>query len=425
MNYLCLEDRAVRILSDGQPDVVAALDAPLHILTTDALLGAIEKALSKKDFAVQSVTVILSSAVAYIHAFETSQRRPTPAMLRYAFEEFLPVDIEQLSCDFVRVEGRTIGVALETARWRPLLDWLHERGVGVERIILDAFHCADPTAAALWVDADHLTWIAEQARSIRIWRFAESTPLEARIEAAKTATSEYETSTAPIQLGGTVAPETLLNIAEILGVATRPCSKAPASEIPLDLAVDGLRPPGKTTRQLKTWRRTALVGLAASLLLLVGLGIRARQIQSQINVVAGWEGRAWAEVFPQQSPPGTIAMRIASERKRLDALAIPRNADRTHPDALRQLCELVAAFPADTRIDLQELRIENADVIVRGRTTDHPQAERIGQAVNAIPSLDCDPVRTDRSRDAGVQFFLHAKPPASKQPQVAKGDTHE
>jgi hypothetical protein len=49
-----------------------------------------------------------------------------------------------------------------------------------------------------------------------------------------------------------------------------------------------------------------------------------------------------------------------------------------------------------TRLDLQELRIENGNVTLRGRTRDHRGAEQLAASINKTGSLQCGAPRTER-----------------------------
>jgi hypothetical protein len=140
-------------------------------------------------------------------------------------------------------------------------------------------------------------------------------------------------------------------------------------------------------------------------------------VERESQEIAAWERHVFAQLFPDQGPPTGVATRIASERKRIESLTSRRSGDEAQsPDALRALRDVVAAIPADLRIDVQELRIEGRDLTLRGRTRDPQSAEQIGQKIDALLGWDCDPVRTDRHREAGVQFFLHGRAGSSPKP---------
>lgn len=424
MIYLHVEDGALRLRRTHTEDVTQPLKNPLQAMSGDELLQVVDTLLDQVNLRGAFLTVVLSSAMTYVHSFEVAPRRPTRAMLLYAFEEFVPLDIELLTCDFLSAGKQYLGIAIETVRWRPFLDRLHQRGICVDGITLDALAASGTTNSILWVDQNHFAWVAAQGPKMRVWRFSETTTLEQRIDWARSAIA-VEGGGADLEVAGPVLPATLQAIAASLKGTVKSEHCSDSVSVLLNLARGELKCLGQKERRERAWRRTAQLGLAASLLLMMGLIYRSMQIQQRIDEISAWENRAWRAVFPGQALPGSVALRVASERKRLEALTAPRKKDKSRPDALRLLCDVVAALPVDARIDLQELRIENADVIVRGRTTDHAQAERIAKAVDALPALDCDPVRTDRSRDAGVQFFLHAKIPKVNHTPAAKEGSHE
>jgi hypothetical protein len=123
-------------------------------------------------------TLVIPSSWCYVHRIRVPQRRPSRTALAYALEEHLPLDVEQLTCDFVRTAGGDhLGVAIETARLRPLLDALDGRSVHVDRITIDVLNAAPQSTPGglIWCDEQHVAVFSQDGgrpEGLRVIRLA-------------------------------------------------------------------------------------------------------------------------------------------------------------------------------------------------------------------------------------------------------------
>jgi type II secretion system protein L len=365
-------------------------------------------------------TLVIPSSWCYVHRIRVPQRRPSRTALAYALEEHLPLDVEQLTCDFVRtVSGDHLGVAIETARLRPLLDALDGRSVHVDRITIDVLNGAPQSTPGglIWCDEQHVTVFTqangrpEGLRVIRLAADLEDDEWRGRIVQHLNGDQSPPAATA---VAGCLPAQRLEALAESLDlpVAQSPIESTRASRAfaDFDLARDELATSTHPFQIARTGRNAAAAVLIALLMLAVGMGAHRIRLQERMRTVAAWEQNAYTRLFPGHAVPTGVGLRLASERRRLEGLTLASAAGAVERvDAVETLLALVAALPADLRVNLQEIRIERADITVRGRTRDHRDAERLAAAIDGIDSLHCAAPRTDRRREGGVQFFLHAR----------------
>jgi hypothetical protein len=74
------------------------------------------------------------------------------------------------------------------------------------------------------------------------------------------------------------------------------------------------------------------------------------------------------------------------------------------------LRQLAAALPSDVRIMLTDARVDESQLVLRGQTVEHRDAERIAEALAAVPGLEARPPRTTRLKSGGVEFSITAGP---------------
>ncbi len=419
-------DRQVRI-SNGDRSAPSAemctLPGPAAALTPAELAEVVLDAMKVTAAGLVRTTLVLPSSWCYVHRLSVPRRRPSRTTLAYALEEYLPVEVEHLTCDFLRcANGAVIGVAIETERLRELLATLSDSSVHVERITVDVIYGAQYRRAAsslLWCDAEHvalLTLDDGRVTDLRVVRLAPDLDAGQWCERIYGHLDSEDTPVEPTRLliAGCADDDRLNALSARLN--TTPADEVdstptrPSVAQGFDLARDALAPANRAVDRLRAWRRVAAASLLALLALCVGLAVHQSQLRQQLHAITDWERACFRELFPGQSVPAGVALRVASERRRLEGLILSDSptASARH-DALGVLHSIVAALPDDLRLDLRELRFEGRDVTIRGAARDHRQAERLTQTIDALEFLQCAAPRTDRQREGGVQFFAHAR----------------
>lgn len=361
-----------------------------------------------RDADIAAVEVVLSSWHAFTHEIELAVRRPTGDMLRYAFEEFVPVDIESLTCAFAPSErDRWIAVGVDTDSVRGLLGQIDQLGVAIESVTLDIVAAANVSGAAnvAIVDDRHVALVQRSRSHVRrlsIHRRGNSpivTPIEATLGQSEGACDEWAICRLSDDL--TAAPVTTRRDAIDLNLASGELALGAAAIRPLRAVRDGLA-----------------LTCAALLVLAGGFWMQRASAQVALGAVRDWETALFIDLFPEAEPPRSVSLRLRSERKRLaEITAEPSAASALDP--LATLRAIVLAIPRETRIQIEQIQIEPRDVILRGAARDHGQAELFARGIDAIDSLSCPTPRTERLAERGVQFFAHAK---AEEPEAHDGD---
>lgn len=415
-----ITDRTVQIRTEREPagaGISRELPQSSGRMAPETLAAVIGELFAESGMTAGRITLVIPSSWCYVHAFPMPRRRATPQMLDYALEEYLPVDVEQLTCDYLPVDsGRCIGVAVDTERMRVLLDACAARAMQVEQITLDVLQAARDSSATtlLWCDDEHvalLQRVSRCVRDLRVVRLATGLGDEAWCRRVCDY-FEGEPATETALAGCSTAPRLAL-LREMRSTAEPAPTIGPAMLNGLaafNLARGALASAAQRTGLVRTWQRVACTALIALGVLAAGLHVHRLRGQAQLERVADWERSVFMESFPEQPPPAGVALRLASERRRLEGLTMAGGDTETHrADALQALRTLTAALPADVRVDLQELRVESRNLTLRGRCRDHRQAERLAVAIDQLAEFSCPAPRTHRLDDGGVQFFLSAR----------------
>lgn len=410
---ITISDRIVTVQA-GPAAKTRDLDANAAALDSSTLVERILDAAAELDIRPARAALLIPASWCYVHRISVPQRRPSRQALAYALEEFVPLDIEQLTCEFIRTaQGEHLGVALETARAQPLLAALAENDIWVESITLAALQAISDhrPSRLLWCDEEHVALLTTKdggLSDMAILRVAPQLADDVWCDRVLNRMAGDENCV----VTGCARPNRLNALSARLErqpKQTEPTTKASAA-IQFNLSRDQLAPLGLGIELIRAWRRTALAALVATLLLAVGLATHRARLEARLGEVSQWERQVFGALFPNQTQPAGVALRLASERKRLQALTMSGpSAPQTQSDALHILQAVVSALPADVRVNLSEIHIEGRDVTLRGRTRDHQQAERLTAGIDRLDSLVCGPPRTDRHRDGGVLFHIHAR----------------
>jgi len=146
-----------------------------------------------------------------------------------------------------------------------------------------------------------------------------------------------------------------------------------------------------------------------------GTQLRLRALRGHLEAVDQQRLEVYRQVFDADQLPPEAALRVASERVRLEGLtrrakSPASDLPRLLPPPLEVLRSFVAALPEDVRILLNEARVDESQLLLRGQTVEHRDAERIAETMNLAPGLDARPPRTTRLKTGGVEFSIAGGP---------------
>ena len=431
--------RTITILERGQvpfglPDSLLVDHDPA------ALAAAIGEALAQIKEPTESVTLVVPMQWCLTQILPVSGKKVNPESLGYELEQYLPLPLEEVVCAFQPLgKGQLLAAAVPSAPMAALLEALDQRGVRVDRITLD-------TAAALQGIATHAGPHGVVLLDARWGRFL-GQPRNSEGSVGVFGRNQHfamgHTSTSPWQTTKDTDAEnesdgwTIIELAPDPDPATREAeaprgsperSSKKVGEGAIDFIVTGacsgpglnLRTgalaPGRDAEKVS--HLAVQVLCLALLLLLVSIGgmhLRLRAIQQHLARVDQQRLAVYRQVFNTDRLPPGAALRLASERVRLEGMTRRTKDTQTPsktilPPPLDVLRLVVAELPSDVRVMLTEARMEESQVVLRGQTVEHRDAERIVEAVNAAPGLEARPPRTTRLKSGGVEFSITAGP---------------
>ncbi len=351
----------------------------------------------------------------YVQVITVPQRRPKHVALVFALEEFLPIEAERLTCDFVRIApGRFLGVAVETDRLVSLVERLALEGLQIGSIVPESFIIArDASGDQIVCDCDHMVYVqldGSRIGDVRGVRLPEALDVA---DWAETIVAQLGDCDRPFQVYCAGPDSWRIGLAERIEQDVLPPSPSidgrTHSAAACDLAHGALAPAVLNRARDRSNQRLAIILCAALLMIAGGLGWKTSRIESQRADIARWHKTTFSDVFRGEAVPRGIRLRVASERKRLEAL---KNVDQVAPgslDALEILQHVIAALPEGVRARFDELRIEDGRITLRGLSRSHADADALARGLDEAPSIQCPPARSDRDRNAGVRFFLQAR----------------
>ena len=157
-----------------------------------------------------------------------------------------------------------------------------------------------------------------------------------------------------------------------------------------------------------------LVGaLALVVFLTVAMALQTRSTHEYTQMVDGARLEVYRDLLGGDRLPRGAAMRLASERIRLEGLTRhheqPDGGTSGPPVApLDTFRNIVDRLPEDVRVMLIDVRLDHKQITLRGQTARHRDAERIVEAMNTIPGVNASPPRTSRLAGGGVEFSIIA-----------------
>lgn len=394
-------------------------DTLLGLEDVSPLTDGITSAISTLDGAADNILLIVPLNWCFWQELECPTRRSSPEGLKFELEAYLPLALEDVSCAFPRVGGKVLGLAIPTDPIRRLLDGLAQRGIHVQLIVADGVALAVALA-----DGEGTGALVEDHRWCRAVTNNHDQGLQLVLLPAGKPQHPLET-----ELQSRIFPDNIpkawtridlrtiedsvenSDLSSSLSKSLQPLVEAALrADEGANLARGTLAP---RNRWQPIVRRAERCLVCASLLLLVvalSLHVRTRTLRDHASQVTRACGSLYEQVFPGSQPSPGAGMRLASERVRLEGLT--RTTDVGPPTVtslpLEILRGIVAELPPDVRVLLESARVEGRQVMLRGRTVEHRDAERIVEAVSRVPGLHPRPPQTNRIEAGGVEFSIVA-----------------
>ena len=420
--------------------VALPVDAPRALVPETDLTGYVDPMiqLAREIQAIGDASrLLIPGTWVFAHAITRPSRRFDSLAAAYELEGYVPLPLEQLTCMFLPADAKQwLGLAVATRPLAHLLDELSRSSVHIDEIdVIPLAGCDESVKSPsdrtcdVWLDRHHVSIVVTQARgnihTLRTVRLAGNhEPNPERVTRSLPLSTESETNPPPaIRIAGTaprdieVAIQTHLNAAPIDG-CTSTTASIPSPKVKArgpGLRVGPLAFAGRWTQTLQHVTRTAAMLAVFLTLLAAGLHRQRSAVNEKIDAIARTERQLYTQSFPGRPIPLGIALRIASERIRLEGLTRSTNPEDTRnalppaqtvPEELRHL---IAAIPADVRLFVQDLQLDDRHLTLRGTARSHAEAERIASALRGVPGWVPSPPRSDVRRGGGVGFSLHAQ----------------
>ena len=400
----------------------------------------------------QSVCLGLPSEMVFSAQVDTGglPRKDRLAALTYRLEEQLPLEAERLTADFLpATAGAALGVAVETAQAKAIVDRLMGLGVEVTSICptalltlwqalqgqdtqadyamvadegrVDIFRMAGRCPAA-WltasadptdlVDCLHAELLANpgevrQPKTMLIGRLADEAESAARTDAGLEITNLGDQP--PIELAARAAGQLL----------------AGQQAGWVDLRRDAMAIPNPWGRLAGLVRCAVILGLAALAATVGTLYWRSLAYDNLARSLEDQQAAQFQRVFPNLRRPPNVRARLRSELALLSGVSGTGFELPAQASALDTLRRITDNLPPTIRLRLTDIQLDPAGVVLEGQTRSHSDAELITRTLKQ-GNFEVDPPRTERLVAGGVAFTIVARLGGSKpgaKPQPAQAET--
>ena len=361
------------------------------------------------------------------------RRRSREAALGFRLEEQLPLALEEMVADFISSEGGSLGIAVQGAPIKRLVDELEACGVVVVSIC--------PTALLIvhqWLIGTNVNGLDgllfalngrwdffqfDQGR-IRSWASLSQEPTVIRSQILQARRGRAERLRIGVAGAGQDAKTVLEKIPglviidessdDVLELAARAADKISREGSPLvELRRGALAPPDSLYR-LRTPLQAALASVAAlSVCFALAMFWRASEYNRLSRVAREQQEQAFREALPSQSIPPLITSRLQSEEKRLRGLSGMASTMPPSLSILPLLQNTLAGLPVDLRFTLLELQFEPQRLYIEGQTLDHGAADQIAAGLRRTTGFAVDPPHTEQPTGEDVTFTISAAPVAA------------
>ncbi len=400
----------------------------------------VRKALDELGYKGQGVCLGLPSErvlAGRINCGNLPRKQRRTAML-YRLEEQIPIEAERLTAAFLpAIGGQALGLAVETAPVRSLVDELFGAGVSTVAICPTALlslwgHLQDaqPSDYAILTDATRADVFRLANGQPDAWHTARPEPSQVarclQIDMlSRTLGPDRPTALVVGPLAEEVKAAIEDDVAAVALAGQRDSTISAAARAAGQRLAGGaagwvdLRQGKLATSSL--WSRLGgLIRLAAALFVVLMVTLAGTLLcrgASYETVAAGYRGRQSAEyrrLYPNGRIPLNVKSRLGSELKRLSGISGLGFELPDRPSALETLCRLAGNLPEPVRLRIVELRVGPTGILIEGQARTHTDAEIISRSL-AEGGFAMDPPRSEHLAAGGVSFTLagaQGRPPS-------------
>lgn len=409
---LLMEGRCARV-HHGAPPTIEAWSTPTCALTAEAVIATLGPP-HKHD---APLLIGLPSSWCFAAAVKLDGDSE-PTELLYELERKLPLGAEQMGVDFVRADGRALGVACDAGRVSPLIEAVEAMGWRVDALVPTVLlaHAAVevpvPKSLEVWADDRGVNLLAVESGRLAAWRLAPR-----RVAAVRCALNSVRTNgwaDAPLNLmhddeevRGWLEEEAVIAhaAASLLDSAVRGALRVHADERPpLNLRRAALRP----SDPLRALRRP-LGALVVAVVLLLAIITASLHVQAwRYGAAASASHRdlqtLYRSVYPEGALPPTVARALAIEASRIEKDRPP--GPRT--SAATALARLYAALPDGGNFRVDRVIVDEDQIELMGSVPSHVDAAATLNHFESQRSLDFALPELSRRADGRVEVRVSA-----------------
>ena len=403
------------------------IDVPITAgASTDQIASAI-----KATFNSSTRSAILAlpasqcfSATVSLAGLPTRNRR---SGMLYRLELLLPLTAEEIVADYILDEpDSAFAICLPLTSVKPTIDALELAGIRIESVIPTPIYAvagvlntekATQLDAIIWQSKDMVQMFTLRESHITGWYNLRSDVDDLHWHINQC----FASRTTPVSvLVCNVEPAMLASLKSFtfLKVIVREHLTMETAFIsalvnavgrPVDLRRDGLAP----TDSLRVIRRPLIEAVMAMMLLVVcvcsSAGWRAHRLEQVATKYREQQADLFRAVFPGRTVPANIVSRLRSEERRLKSNDSPSgesSLSQTLMPTLQSVLSAVASLPADIRLKVQDLRLDDDRFSLEGTVRSRSDLDRLTDALRQQPNLQVDAPQTEQIPGKGLQINM-------------------
>jgi len=351
----------------------------------------------------------------------------------FDFEASWPLSIEEVVADYLPGKQSALGVCAELKKLKPIMQAIDELNLNINAICPKALlalqqhlTASNDTSANqyIWADDNAYHWFTVEDRKPAHWQWLSANTKALVLQAQTLAL----TDNSDLHLKTLDLPLEVANQLKALPQVTSLQSKNETSI--LDMALTGAqriatrktqpwinlqRPPLVTNTQEHALQRVLSVLLMAVIILGVTLAgsmyWRSTQYQQIAQLNHSKQQQLFEELYPGKRIPPNISSRLSSElRAMLKHVNVLSTTDikTGNISALTLLHEALLSLPADLPMQIQEIRLGNNRIDLRGNADQHAQVQTIANSLRTNTHLQVDTPQMTRATGGKIRYTITA-----------------
>ena len=384
--------------------------------------------------------LVIPASWCFIHSVDYTLGRKRGRAALYEFEQFVPVDLDALTCVVQRTDDETaLVVGALTEPLSGLLAELERGRIFVEAIYVDALVLSACEVQETETDGSGIILLDESHMTFAGFNHTSDGPVVVRCvvlsSESRSAAADHVVTAIDIlpvsfrhwHVLDLSSGDEVCMVRDVLaeaGFDATGASRAESLQRVLDAAAnhghegDLRRDKLSFSGRWASVRRRLTACLGTLLVLLVVIGFKFRidntVVARGIDALVPIRNDIYLQAFPGLTPPPEAALRLRSERIKLEGLTDrgDKKTDIQWGNGLRLfelMHDILNQLPDDLKLAISEILLDERTVSFTGRTTSHGQAGQLVHALNQIPAISADPPNTKLRKDHTVDFRINAR----------------